>query len=206
MNRTAADELFRQFDREIWLVTAECDGARGGLIATSVMQASIVPEMPRVVIGIARQHRTWEVIESRRQQSRTDTTPRSPSLADFTLQLLPADRSDLAERFGMQSGRDCDKFAGVELRTGLTAGPLLSAAVGWLDVRIEADWDSGDRTFYLGAILAAESPPPGTRVLTMQSLLSQLPAERLPELRAQLTADAARDREAIAAWRSALRS
>ena len=202
MNRPAAEDLFRQLDREIWLVTSECDAVRGGLIATSVMQASIVPEMPRVVVGIAKQHRTWEVIEARRQANPPRSSAGGVPAGDFTLQLLPAERPDLVERFGMRSGRDGDKFAGLDLQSAGTAGPLLSAAVGWLDVRIEADWESGDRSFYLGTVLAAVVPPAGTRLLTMQSLIAQLPPERRQELRTQLLADAARDRAAILTWRA----
>ena len=64
MNSAAASTLFRRLDPEIWVVTAR-DGARqGGLIATFVSQASIVPELPRMILGIARQHHTWALIEA----------------------------------------------------------------------------------------------------------------------------------------------
>src|SRR3712207_6985322 len=39
-------------------------GRRGGLIATFVNQASITPRYPRVVVGLARQHHTWELVEA----------------------------------------------------------------------------------------------------------------------------------------------
>ena len=47
MNSAAASALFRRLDREIWVVTARAGEGRGGLIATFVSQASIVPELPR---------------------------------------------------------------------------------------------------------------------------------------------------------------
>ena len=55
--------LFADLDRELWLITAQAGTRRGGLIATSVSQASIVPELPRLVVGVARQHHTWQLIE-----------------------------------------------------------------------------------------------------------------------------------------------
>ena len=64
MDLTAASTLFAWLGRELWLVTAQAGGRRGGLIATFVNQASIVPEMPRVLVGLARQHHTWELVEA----------------------------------------------------------------------------------------------------------------------------------------------
>ena len=58
------NEILRSLDREIWLITAAHENQRGGLIATFVSNASIVPEMPRVVVGIAKQHHSWRVIEA----------------------------------------------------------------------------------------------------------------------------------------------
>ena len=50
---TDAAALFGRTDRELWLVTASAGGGRGGLIATFVSQASIGPDLPRVVVGLA---------------------------------------------------------------------------------------------------------------------------------------------------------
>ncbi|MCA9053020.1 MAG: flavin reductase [Planctomycetaceae bacterium] len=187
MSLSDADELFRRLNREIWLLTV-CHGeSRGGLIATAVMSASIVPMMPRVLVGIARQHATWDLVEA---------------AGRFTLQLLPPSRLDLVERFGMQSGRDVDKFAVDEWIHELSGGPRLKDAIGWLDCRVEAGWDSGDRTVYLAEVLDAAAPAVGQTILTTQQMVADAPSEWLPRLREQLQADAARDAEAIASWRS----
>ena len=61
--------------------------------------------MPRVVAGIARQHHTWELIEA----SNT-----------FILHLLDEQQLDLVWRFGLRSGRDDDKFAGLAVESGST--------------------------------------------------------------------------------------
>src|SRR5262245_59428488 len=60
------NDILRMLDREIWLVTAEHESRRAGLIATFGSNASIVPESPRMLIGIAKQHHTWSVIEASR--------------------------------------------------------------------------------------------------------------------------------------------
>ena len=189
-NETAmpADELFRRLDREVWLVTVRHDSRCGGLIATSVMQASIVPTAPRVVVGIAKQHATRELIEAANA---------------FTLQLLPQSRIDLVECFGMQSSRDVDKFAADAWSDKLAGGPLLLSAVGWLDCRVEACWDSGDRSFYLSEVTTAQAPSPETEIMTVQQLIADTSPDRLRHMKEQVAADAERDAASIAAWRAA---
>src|SRR4051812_48836551 len=119
MDVTAATTLFARLDPEVWLVTAQAPGGgpRGGLIATHVAPASIAAELPRVAVGLAKQHHTWGLVEAS---------------GAFALHLLGADDLDLVWRFGLDSGRDLDKFAGLEPppRRGATGSPLLAGAVG----------------------------------------------------------------------------
>src|SRR5260221_13825810 len=93
----AVSQVFLQTDREVWLVTARAGGERAGLIATFVSQASIVPDGPRVVGGLAKQHHTAPIVERSR---------------GFVLHLLTEDQIDLVWRFGLHSGRDVDKWDG----------------------------------------------------------------------------------------------
>ncbi len=64
---------------------------------------------------------------------------------------------ELVWRFGLQSGWDTDKFHG--LRTQLTPGrcPSIPQALAWLECRVEAKMDTGDRTLYLAAVEAASA-------------------------------------------------
>ncbi len=47
MDAAQISKVYAQLDPPLWLVTAADGGRRGGLIATTVTQASIVGEMPR---------------------------------------------------------------------------------------------------------------------------------------------------------------
>jgi flavin reductase (DIM6/NTAB) family NADH-FMN oxidoreductase RutF len=185
MDATAAATLFAWLDREVWLVTAGAGPRRGGLIATFVSEASIVPDLPRVLVGLARQHHTWDLVEAS---------------GAFALHLLGEQHVELVWRFGLHSGRDVDKFAGLGIRTEATGSPLLEDAVGWLDCRVEDRLDTGDRTVYLAAVLQAQvthfAPP-----LTVKRLLELAPPEQLAELKRQRHSDSYRDAEAILAWR-----
>jgi 3-hydroxy-9,10-secoandrosta-1,3,5(10)-triene-9,17-dione monooxygenase reductase component len=187
MTSAPLDELFRSFDREVWLLTCSSGADRGGLILTAVMPASIAQEAPRVVAGVSRLHHTWKLIGSR---------------GGFVLHLLPTDRIDLVERFGMHSGRDIDKFDGLACAGEGDGGPRLADALGWLDCRVESAWDAGDRTFFLSAVTAAEIPPAGATPLTVQRLAAAAPAPWREVMARQRLEDAAQDWQAIQAWRS----
>jgi flavin reductase (DIM6/NTAB) family NADH-FMN oxidoreductase RutF len=185
----AATTLFRRLDRELWLITAQAGARRGGLIATFVNQASIVPEYPRMVVGLARHHHTWSLIEAS---------------GAFALHLLGESQLDWVWRFGLQSGRDADKLEGLAVRAGVSGAPILSAAPAWLDCRVEARLDTGDRTVYLAEVLGARGPAGNAELLTVSRLRQLIPDERRRELEEQMRRDSAIDMQAIAAWRTAL--
>src|SRR5438874_1999688 len=120
---TAASTLFACLDREVWLVTAAAGERRGGLIATFVSQASIVSDLPRVLVSLARQHFTRELVEASGR---------------FALHLLGEDNLELVWRFGLTSGRDRDKFAGLDYKVSAGGCPLVPGTIGWMDCRVEA--------------------------------------------------------------------
>lgn len=185
MNLTEINQLIRCLDRELWVVTAASNGRQGGLAATFVSPISIVPELPRMAVAIAKQHHTWDLIESSNC---------------FAVHLLAADQFDLAWHFGAQSGRDHDKFSQLEWTSGQTGSPILTAASGWLECRVESRLDTGDRTLYLAEVVAG-SLPHSVIPLTQSQFLGQASLEQLETLKASMSADAATDAEAIAAWR-----
>ena len=194
--------VFEQLNPAVWIVTASANGNQGGLVATFVNQASLCPlltapspatdtprlvppDSPRVLVGLARQHHTWQLIEASNA---------------FALHLLGEEHLEWVWRFGLRSGRDVNKLEGLATTTSDTGSPVLMDALGWLDCRVEARLDTGDRTIYLAAVssgqLSRRDPP-----LTARRLLQLAPAERLRELKEQLVRDTAVDAAAIRAWR-----
>src|SRR5262245_38739255 len=155
--------IFGELDRELWIVTARAGLRTGGLVATFVSEASIVPELPRVLVGLARQHQTWELVEAS---------------GAFALHLISVEHLDWVWRFGLRSGRNMDKFRGLEIHSGATGSPLLAGALSWLDCRVETRMETGDRTVYLAEVLDARQMAPA-RPLTMKQLLARAPAEKL---------------------------
>lgn len=170
---------------ELWIITAADGVRRGGLIATFVVRASIVPEMPRMLVGLSKCHHTHDLVRDS---------------GAMGLHLLREDQCDLVWRFGLQSGRDTDKFAGLARRPGQTGAPLLNDALATLEGRSETRLDIGDRTVFLVEILAGTEPRDSSP-LRMQTMLAAAPPDRRQQLKHQLTADATRDANLIRAWR-----
>lgn len=189
MNSSAISTVFDRIDRELWLVTAQAGPRRGGLIATFVNQASIVPHLPRVVVGLARQHFTHELIDSS---------------GGFALHLIGERHLDWVWRFGLRTGRSGDKLDGLATRTGASGSPILTDALAWLDCRVETRLDTGDRSLFLAEVLDGELVHEGPP-LTAKRMLQLAPPERLQELKAQMAHDIAVDAAAIEAWRRAQR-
>jgi flavin reductase (DIM6/NTAB) family NADH-FMN oxidoreductase RutF len=134
------DEVFQLIDREIWIVTsATNDGRRGGLVATWVSQASIDSQRPVVVAGIAPNHFTAELIDSSR---------------GFVTHLISADQIALAWQFGLQSGRNTDKFAGIEINSTPSGLPIIKNSLAWLECRVIEKYDAGDRWFYWADVIS----------------------------------------------------
>jgi flavin reductase (DIM6/NTAB) family NADH-FMN oxidoreductase RutF len=186
MNHQAVADMLARTDRELWLVTARANERRGGLIATFFSSASLPAELPRVLIAVAKQHHTWQLIEASRA---------------FGLHTIARRHLEWVWRFGLQSGRDFDKLDGLTIETAITGMPLLSDACGWLDCRVEATLDTGDRTAYLAEVVEArcktDEPP-----LTTKTLLEIAPPERLAQLREQMRRDSEIDAAAIQQWRA----
>jgi flavin reductase (DIM6/NTAB) family NADH-FMN oxidoreductase RutF len=130
--------LLSKLNPELWVVTASNGQQHGGLIATFAVPASIVFTQPRMLLGIARHHHTWEIIEQSQR---------------FALHLISEQQINWIQRFGAQSGHDVDKFASLDMEISDNGNPLLTEAIGWLECSVETKMDTGDRTVYLGEIV-----------------------------------------------------
>jgi len=183
---TDALDLLERLDHELWIVTARLGQRTGGLVATFVNSASIAPEFPRVFVGLAKQHATWELVEGS---------------GTFGLHLIEEAHVQWVWRFGLQSGRDTNKLEGLAWHEGASGSPLLDDALGWLDCRVESRMDTGDRTIYLAEVLAARAKGTGP-VLTVETMLQLATPEQRQEMKRQRLADGRIDAERIRAWRA----
>lgn len=187
---SATNDVFRMLDRELWILTVAAGERRGGMVATSVLHASIVPELPRLLVTVSRHHHTWELLEQ------------SPV---FALHLLEEDQREWVWRFGGHSGRDIDKLEGLALRTGSAGGLILDDAPAWLECRVEERYDIGDRWVYLAEVLDGDKRR-DFQPLTMQGYFKTAPEHHVQALKQFAELDARKDAPAIEAWRERRRA
>ena len=183
--------LCKSLDPPLWIVTAAAGHESGGLLATFVSQASIAADCPRILAGIGKSHRTWELIEAS---------------GGFAVHLLTMSQEhlDWADRFGLESGRTSDKFAGLQSRQGQTGSPILEDAAAWAECKVEARFDTGDRTIYLAEVVDAK-PPESAEILTVQRWVKTLSVLRQARQSELFSADSALDTEAILSWRERIK-
>ena len=181
----AIGNLFAKLDREIWIVTSSDGDQQGGLIATAFETASVVPEMPRVIIGIGKQHFTYDLIEASGR---------------FAAHLITEEQIDYAWKFGTSSGHNIHKFTDIDASESKLGNPLLPQSIGWLDCRVEAKLDAGERVWYLAEVVDGKMNNDETP-LTVHRLFQDAPNDKLAALGAQLQKDVALDTEAICRWR-----
>jgi flavin reductase (DIM6/NTAB) family NADH-FMN oxidoreductase RutF len=184
-NPDQIDSVLRLIDREVWVITSAAAGRRGGLTATWVSPASIDREHPVLLVGIAPNHFTAELIEHSHV---------------FVAHLLTADQSELAWNFTRDSGRQRDKLAGLEFAPAGSGAPLLRECLAWLDCRVFARYDAGDRLFYWADVLAGAQVSAGTP-LREHALVAGLTADQRETLLAARQADITAIRPLGKNWR-----
>jgi flavin reductase (DIM6/NTAB) family NADH-FMN oxidoreductase RutF len=179
------EQVFRLIDREIWIVTAAAGPRRGGLVATWVSRASLDPQAPLVVVGLAPNHYTAEL---------------ALAAGGFALHLVAREQLELVWQFALGSGRDRDKLAGVPVTTGQTGAPILSKCLAWLECRVVTTYDSGDRIFFWADVVGGQRVGAGTP-LTETDLIAAASPEQLAALRQDMAADIERQPPLRLKWR-----
>lgn len=149
-------------------VTAAHKGRTNGLISSTVVTASLLPEAPRIAVQLGKPNLTHELVLGS---------------GAFAVHLLPADgESGLAlfRALGFRSGREGGKLDAFSTRPGVTGSPILEDAVAYLEARVIATLDVVDLTVVLADVVA------GARLqenefLTIERVRERLPAEWLAE-------------------------
>lgn len=129
----------------VTVVTArEPDGSPAGLTATAVCSVSLRP--PLVLVCV---------------EDGSSTRAAIAREGSFAVNLLDEEQAPMARRF---AGGRTDKFDDVPWATAETGAPVLEAAVGYVDCRVDQRLDeAGDHEIFIGEVLAAEVFRPGAR-------------------------------------------
>lgn len=73
----------------------------------------------------------------------------------FAVSVLAQGQELIAGHFGLRSGRNVDKFVGIEYRRGCLGAPILEDCRAFLECRLIASHDMGNSVLLLGEIVDA---------------------------------------------------
>jgi flavin reductase (DIM6/NTAB) family NADH-FMN oxidoreductase RutF/rubredoxin len=112
-----------------------------GQIANTVVQVSSEPA--KISVCINKENLTHEFIKDS---------------GVFTVSILSQDTPlSFIGGFGFKSGRETNKFNGVNYKIGVTQAPIvLDHALAYLEARVINDVDAGTHTDFIGEVVAAE--------------------------------------------------
>jgi len=128
----------RGFPAGVAVLTVDADGERLGLTVGTAVSLSLEP--PLVGVSVARQAAMHELLRQ---------------AGAFALSLLAGDQDAVAQHFA-RGVPPVAHWHGIEWRDGTTGAPLLDGALGWVEARVESELETGDHTFFVGAVEAVE--------------------------------------------------
>ena len=134
-----------RFPAGVAVVTVDAGGQRVGLTVASLVSLSLEP--PLVGVAVRRDAALHELLRD---------------AGAFAVSMLAAGQERLAQHFA-RGVPPIALWEGVPLHEG-EGPPQLAGAVGWLRCLVVAQHETGDHTFFVGEVEAAERGP-GERAL-----------------------------------------
>lgn len=125
----------------LYVIGSRKEERLNGQTANTVIQ--VCSELPTISVCINRQNLTHEFIEDSRV---------------FTVSILSQDTPlSFIANFGFKSGRDANKFDGVNYKIGETQAPIvLDHSLAYMEAKVIEDVDVGTHTIFVGQLVGAE--------------------------------------------------
>lgn len=126
----------------LFVLTAKADGKDNGCIINTAIQAASEPNQMSIAVNKA--NFTHDMIKQ---------------TGEFTVSIISQDADfELFKRFGFQSGRDADKFAGFDAYETGTNGirHITEGTNAYISVKVEKSQDLGSHTMFIGTITDME--------------------------------------------------
>jgi flavin reductase (DIM6/NTAB) family NADH-FMN oxidoreductase RutF len=164
LDHDALQTLFNRLDTTGCIVTTALGEQIDGCFVSFLTVCSMEP--PRLLVCTSHENLTHELVEE-----------------SHVLAVHPVSRSQPSwvRSFGLQTGRDVDKFASLRWRPGITGSPLIEDAMGYIEGRVLSSLDCGDHTARLVEPVAACLHLPAAEPLTMIEVLAKGLDERRPK-------------------------
>jgi flavin reductase (DIM6/NTAB) family NADH-FMN oxidoreductase RutF/rubredoxin len=125
----------------VYIVSSRKDGKLNGQIANTVFQ--VTSEPPTISVCINKANLTHDMIMSSRA---------------FAISILCEEAPmEFIGRFGYKSGRDIDKFEGINFRLGKTEMPIVvDHSAGFMECELTGTMDVGTHTIFVGRVIDAD--------------------------------------------------
>lgn len=156
---------------ELWApivaITAAHEGRTNGLISSTAVPASLLPEAPRLTVQVARSSLTRELALAAKA---------------FAVHLLPANERglELFRALGFRTGRESAKLDDVATQPGTLGTPILADAVAYVEARVVETLETEEMTIVLADVVGGARLR-AAPLLTIDYVRERLPAEWLAE-------------------------
>jgi flavin reductase (DIM6/NTAB) family NADH-FMN oxidoreductase RutF/rubredoxin len=125
----------------VYVVSTQYDGKLNGQIANTACQ--ITSDPPTISVSLNKENLTHSLITKSRVFSISVLSEEAP------MQFIG--------RFGFKSGRDTEKFDGINYKIGTTSAPIvLDYATSYMECELMNSMDVGTHTIFVGRIVEAE--------------------------------------------------
>ena len=121
-------------DSPVVVITSRREDKINGQVAVTLVTSSIVHTIPRLLIGIWKGNHTHGFIMKSR---------------NLVVHLLRKDQIALVRNFGFYSGRDREKFPGIDHFEGKNGCPVLRDVHSYVECSVLNAMDGGDMTAFL---------------------------------------------------------
>jgi flavin reductase (DIM6/NTAB) family NADH-FMN oxidoreductase RutF len=134
-------KTFHKLGYGLYVVSSKRDKSFNGQIANTVFQITSKP--PSIAVSINKENLTHNfILESKL----------------FTVSILSTETPmKFIGRFGFRSGREIDKFEGVDYQVGVTGTPIvLENSIGYLEAEVINTLDVGTHVVFVGKVVDAQ--------------------------------------------------
>lgn len=120
----------------VYVITVRKGEKINGMTAAWVGQVSFKPRM--LAVAIAPQRYTFELLKES---------------GVFAINVLGEGQVELAKHFGFQSGREVNKFEGIEYQSALKGSPVLKEAIAYFECEVKCTCETGDHWIFAGEVV-----------------------------------------------------
>ena len=134
-------KAFHKISYGLYLVCSKKGDKFNGQIANTVIQVTSDP--PKIAVAINKENLTNEFIRESKVLTISILSKEAPM--------------KFIGHFGFKSGRELDKFEGMNYKVGVTGAPIIiENSIAYLEAKVVGSLDVGTHTVFIGEVVGAE--------------------------------------------------